>query len=144
MKRITTLFLWLTIVGPLHMAEQLLTSIEEFYVMRGLVGRYHGLFPEAAADHATVLLITIVWTLVSLALLAVLKGGRARLAVVGLFAVFSATEIHHVIEAVVTRSYDPGVITCIPYAIIGGLLTVAVWREFKVSMPAVAAERRLA
>jgi hypothetical protein len=144
MNRIPTLFLWLTIIGPLHMGEQMLTSIEEFYAIRGLAGHYYALFPATAADHASVLLVTIVWTLVSIALYAVLKGGRARLVVAGVAGVFGATEIHHLIEAIVTLSYDPGVLTCIPYAIVGGLLTVAVWRELQVPMPVVAAERRLA
>ena len=31
MNRIRTLFLLLTIVGPMHMAEQLLFGIEEFF-----------------------------------------------------------------------------------------------------------------
>jgi hypothetical protein len=144
MNRITTLFLWLTIIGPLHMGEQLLTSIEEFYFIRRLVDRYYALFPDAAADHATVLLITIVWTLVSLAVFAILKGGRAQLAVFGTLGVFSTGEIHHVVEVIVTRSYDPGVITCIPYAIVGALLTSAVWREFQGPAPALATQRRLA
>jgi hypothetical protein len=144
MNRITTLFLWLTLIGPLHMAEQLLTSIEEFYLVRGLVTRYYAWFTESAADHATVLLITIVWTLVSLALVAVMKGGTARLAVVGILGLFSAGEIHHAFEALMTRSYDPGLVTCIPYAVIGALLTAAVWREFQGAAPAVSAHRRLA
>ena len=66
MPRIRTLFLLrLTIIGPLHMAEQLLTAIDEFYSIRDLIGGYYAWFDPAAADHATVLLVTIVWTFVS-------------------------------------------------------------------------------
>lgn len=126
------------------MAEQLLTGIEEFYLIRGLAARYYALFPDTAADHATVLLITIVWTLVSLAMFALLKGGRAQLAVLGALGAFGITEIHHVIEALATRSYDPGVVTCIPYVMVGALLTAAVWREFHGPAPVGAAQRKLA
>ena len=65
MTRIRTLFLLLTIIGPMHMGEQLLTRIDEFYSIRELLPSYYAWFDPAAADHATVLLITIVWTVVS-------------------------------------------------------------------------------
>jgi hypothetical protein len=39
MARIRSLFLLLTIVGPLHMAEQLATDIEEFHMIRARWGR---------------------------------------------------------------------------------------------------------
>ncbi len=48
-----------------------------------------------------------------------------------IFGVFGATEAHHVIESLLKGAYDPGVITCVPYAAVGALLVSAVWREFK-------------
>lgn len=131
MTRIRTLFLLLTVIGPLHMAEQLLTSIEEFYSIRAAAARYYGLFDPSAADHASVLLITIVWTIVSVLFYALLKEGSARLVAVGLFGLFAVSEVHHIVEAVIKGGYDPGVITCVPYAIVGGLLLAAIAREFK-------------
>ena len=131
MPRIRTLFLLLMIIGPLHMGEQLLTRIDEFYSIRELCGRYYAFFPPAAADHASVLLITIIWTLVSVLLYSLLHDGTTRLIVPAIFGVFGATEVHHVIESLVAGAYDPGVITCIPYSIVGALLVAEVWREFK-------------
>ncbi len=56
MTRINRLFLLLVIVGPLHMAEQLLTSIEE----SNLLASYYAWLAPASADAATVILITVV------------------------------------------------------------------------------------
>jgi hypothetical protein len=132
MDRIQKLFLLLTIIGPMHMAEQLLVSdIEEFYMIRGHVASYYAWFDPAAADSATVLLITIVWTLVSVLMYALIREGTPRLIVLGVFGLFGAQEIHHVVEALAKGGYDAGVITCIPYTAAGVLLVDAVWREFK-------------
>lgn len=130
MNRIRTLFLLLIVIGPLHIAEQLLTSIEEFYSIRALAARYYGLFDPSMADHAGVLLITIIWTFVSLLLYALIREGAARLIVIGLFGLFALTEVHHVAESLMKGAYDPGVLTCVPYAAVGFQLTVAVAREF--------------
>ena len=130
MVRIQKLFLLLVVIGPLHMGEQLLTSIEEFYAVRGAFAHYYALFDPSAADSASVLLITIFWTIVSVMLYAVLREGLARLAVMALFGLFAAGEVHHIVQAIAHGGYDPGVITCIPYAAAGALLLEAVWREF--------------
>jgi hypothetical protein len=131
MARIQKLFLLLTVIGPLHMAEQLMTSIEEFYSIQRLVAGYYGWFDPASADHATVMLITLVWTMCSLMFYALLREGTPRLMVLATFGLFGAQEVHHVIEAFAEGGYDPGVITCIPYAAVGLLLLESVWREFK-------------
>jgi Protein of unknown function with HXXEE motif len=130
MQRIQNLFLLLTIIGPLHMGEQILTSIEEFYAIRSLMPSYYALFDPAAADRATVLLITIVWTICSVLFYAILREGLPRLFVMGFFGLFAVSEVHHVIESLVTRTYDPGVVTCVPYAVVGVLMVRAVWSEF--------------
>src|SRR5262245_59863477 len=131
MERIQKLFLLLTLIGPLHMAEQMLTGIEEFYGIRSQLETYYGWFDPAAADLATVILITIVWTTVSLLMFALLRGGAPRLFVLGIFGVFGAQEGHHIVEAFMKGGYDPGVVTCVPYLIAGNLLVTAAWREFK-------------
>jgi hypothetical protein len=100
-NRLTHLFLLLTIIGPLHMG------------------------------HASVILITVVWTLTSLLMWALLVGGTARLAVLGLFGLFGVQELHHVFESLAKGAYDPGLVTCIPYAIAGGCLVLATWREYR-------------
>jgi hypothetical protein len=130
MTRIQKLFLLLTIIGPLHMAEQLMTSIEEFYSIQRLLAGYYRWFDPASADHATVMLITFVWTMCSLMFYALLREGTPRLIVLGVFGLFGAQEVHHVIESVAKGGYDAGVITCIPYAAVGLLLLESVRREF--------------
>ena len=131
MVRIRRLFLVLTIVGPLHMAEQLLFGIDEFFSIKASVASYYTWFEPAAADHATVILITVVWTMVSLLFFALLSEGIPRLVVLGIFGLFGAQEVHHVIESLQKGAYDPGVVTCVPYAVLGALLLSAVWREFR-------------
>jgi hypothetical protein len=144
MNRLSRLFLWLTIVGPLHMIEQMLTSIEEFHWLRGQLAGYYGWFAPESWDLATVILITVVWTKVSLALYAFLVGGTARLIVLGLFGLFGVSELHHVIEALATGSYEAGVVTSIPYAAVGGLLVADIWREFRRGEPVERAHARAA
>jgi uncharacterized membrane protein YeaQ/YmgE (transglycosylase-associated protein family) len=144
MTHIRTLFLLLTVIGPLHMAEQILTRIDEFYAIRALLPQYYALFDPSWADQASVLLITIVWTVVSIMFYALLTEGMPRLLVLGLFGAFAASEIHHVFESLAKGAYDPGVIMSVPYAIVGGLLIHAVAREFKSRRPLMAAERSLA
>ena len=131
MRRIQNLFLLLTIIGPLHMGEQLLTSIEEFHAIRRAMAPYYAMFDPAAADSASVILITIVWTIGSLLVYAVLREGLARLFVMKVFGLFAAVEAHHVIQALARGGYDPGVVTSVPYAALGVLMLNALWREFR-------------
>ena len=138
MDRLNKLFLCLIVIGPLHMIEQMLTSIEEFYWLRGQMEGFYAWFPPASADLATVILITVVWTKVSLLFYALLVGGPARLAVLGLFGLFGASEAHHVIEALAKGGYDAGVITSIPYAIVGCWLVAEVWRQLRRGVTAIA------
>ena len=144
MTHIRTLFLWFTVIGPLHMAEQIFTRIDEFYAIRALLGRYYELFDPSMADQASVLLVTIVWTVVSVMFYALLTEGTPRLLVLGLFGLFAVSEIHHVFESLAKGAYDPGVIMSVPYAIVGAMMVAAVAREFKSRRPIVTAERSLA
>ena len=131
MQRIQKMWLWLTLVGPLHMGEQMITGINEYHMIKEQVAGYYALFAPADTDWATVLLITIVWTFVSLLFYAVLKGGKPLLAVMGFFGLFGVSEIHHVFEQFLKTEFEPGVITCIPYCAVGVLMVMAVWREFR-------------
>jgi len=131
MNRINTWFLLLVVVGPLHMIEQMLTSIEEFHWLRGQLDHYYAWFAPASADLATVMLITVVWTKVSVLFYAVLLGGTPRLVVLALFGLFGASEAHHVIEALAKGGYDAGVVTSIPYAAVGCVLLLDVRRELR-------------
>lgn len=129
MASVRKLFLLLTLIGPLHMGEQLLTGLEEFHAIRGALAKYYAWFDPAAADRATVILITVVWTACSLMLYSLLQDGAVRLVVPGLLGFFAVTELHHVVEALAKAGYDPGLVTCVPYAVFGALLVRAAWRE---------------
>ena len=144
MNRINTWFLLLVVVGPLHMIEQMLTSIEEFYWLRGRLDGYYAWFAPASADLATVILVTVVWTKVSLLFYALLVGGTARLAVLALFGIFGVSEVHHVIEALAKGGYDAGVVTSIAYATVGCALVAEVWREYRRGVTAPHAAARFA
>src|SRR5262245_37427988 len=114
------------------MAEQLITGINEYYMIKEqVVGGYYAWFAPQDTDWATVLLITIVWTFVSLLFCALLRGGKATLAVMGAFGLFGASEIHHVVEQLAKTTFEPGVLTSIPYCAVGVLMLIAVWREVR-------------
>jgi hypothetical protein len=130
-KKLNALMLIIIAVGPVHIGEQLITSIEEFHLIRDALGGWYGLFPEAYVDHASVVLITIVFTVISLVFYALMRGGVAPLMVAGLFGVLGINEAHHWIEAISERAYDPGLFTSFAYVGAGLLIMVEVFRELK-------------
>ena len=136
-KKLNALMLLIIGIGAAHMGEQLLTDIEEFYMIRDAVGGWYAMFPAAYADHASVLLITIVGTAVSLVFYALMRGGSATLIVAGVFGVFGITEAHHWMEAMVSGAYDPGLLTSFAYVGIGVLLVMEVIREVRGASPSV-------
>src|SRR5262249_11398384 len=81
-----------TAIGVTHMGEQIVFGIEEYYMLHGLVGRWHGLFPENWADQASVLLITVVFAGVSLMFYALIRGGTTALIVIAPFGVLGVGE----------------------------------------------------
>lgn len=130
-KRIPSLFMWLIAIGVAHMTEQLMTNIEEFYMIRGLVDDWHGLFPASQNGQASVILITIVFTTISFMIWALAKGGKPALLVMGFLGLFGVSEIHHLFEALGSGGYDPGVITSVFYVWFGALMLREVWREWR-------------
>jgi hypothetical protein len=134
----------LVVLGPLHMIEQMLTSIDEFYWLRGEMAELYVWFAPLPADIVSVMLITIVWTTVSMLFYAVLVGGTPRLLVLALFGLFGASEVHHVFQALAKGSYDAGIITCIPYTVVGYLLVSEVWQALRHAPVASGAATRFA
>jgi hypothetical protein len=141
MPRIRTLFLLLTLIGPLHMIEQMLTSVEEYQAIRSSLFGLYSRFDASAADTLSVAIITIVWTVCSFLAYSLLCDGRARLIVPGLLGVFAVGELHHIVQGLQKGGYDAGILTCVPYAWVGALLVAAVWRELKQGRPAAATLR---
>ena len=129
-KRLSALMLAIIAVGVAHMIEQLATSIEEFYMLRGALGGWYAMFPAAYADHATVALITIVFTAISLVFYALMRGGRARSVLAAVFGLFGVMEAHHWLEAASTGAYDPGLITSFLYVGVGVLILREVAQEY--------------
>lgn len=130
--RLCKLFLLITVIGVVHMGEQIVFGVEEYHMMRELVGRWHGLFPMSWADQASVLLITIIFSSVSLMLYAVMRGGAAGLIVIGLFGVLGVGEAHHWIEATMEQGYDPGLVTSFAFVCVGALIVAEVGLELRV------------
>ena len=130
-KKLNALMLLMIAIGVAHMGEQLATDIEEFYMIRDAVGGWYALFPAAYADHASVLLITVVCTAISLVFYALMRGGSATLIVAAAFGVFGISEAHHWIEALSSRAYDPGLVTSFAYVGIGILLVMEVVRDVR-------------
>ena len=134
MTRTRKAFLLLLLTGPIHMAEQMAFGIEEFHmIQRTVINPYYSLFPAARADWASVLLITMTGSILSLMFYALLAGGSARLLALAAFALMGIGEIHHVFEAIAKTAYDPGVITSLAYCWYGCSLLSAVWDQFRLS-----------
>lgn len=129
--RIVSLFMWLIAIGVAHMSEQLLTTIEEFYMIRELVDDWHSLFPADKNGQASVILITLVFTAVSFMFWALAKGGKSALFIMGFFGVFAVSEAHHIVEAITSGGYDPGFFTSVLYVWFGALMLKEVWREWR-------------
>jgi hypothetical protein len=131
MNDIRRWFLWTLIIGPIHMCEQLMTSLDELQELKGFAAKYYGGF--ANPDVGTVVLVMIVFTLMNLIVYGMLLGGKPRLIAVGLFAAVAIGEVHHIIKTVVHLQYFPGTVTAIPFVIFGLFLLRAIIREWRVN-----------
>ena len=134
-NRLLRMFLLVTAVGAVHMAEQMMFGIEEYLMLRDQMGRWHGLFASTWQDEASVLMITIVFLLVSMMVYGALRGGRAALFVLLAFGLLGVGEAHHWIQAVLERRYDPGLVTSFAYVWMGWMIvrrtTVLLWPQMR-------------
>ena len=134
MTRTRKALLLLLLSGPIHMAKQMAFGIEEFHMIkRTVINPYYSWFPADQADFASVLLITLVGTVLSLIFYALMSGGAARTIALAAFALFGVGEIHHVVEAITTAAYDPGVVTSLVYCWSGCSLLFAVWDQSRLT-----------
>ena len=117
----------LILIAALHMTEQLMTGLDELYMIRRVLSVFYGWFKNS--DFATVLLVTIVVVFVLLLIYGVLLGGRPLLWVMTVFVVVSISEVHHIIESAVQRRYVPGTVTGVVWVAVGLMLGQAVLRE---------------
>lgn len=130
MSRTQKLFLLLGLIGPIHMIEQMVFGIDEFYLLRDSLAGWYGLFPASATDHATVGLITLAGSLFTAMFVALSAGGKARLVVLGAFGLFGMSEVHHAVEALVRQEYDPGLASSLAYVALGAALFLSVRTEW--------------
>ena len=131
MHRATKLLFWLMIIGVLHMSEQLVFGVEELQLFKPMIADYYDSLAAIGPDKATVVLVTVVVTFFTWLCYAILAGGRLRLVALGVFGLMGAGEGHHVIQAIVERGYDPGLLTCVPYCWVGVLMLITLWREYR-------------
>jgi hypothetical protein len=121
-------FLALVLIGPIHMAEQMVSGLDTLYELQALVAVWQSYFDNP--DVGTVILVIAAVTLIQSLLLATLAGGRWRLFAAGFFGVQAVGEAHHLIQAAVNRAYFPGLITSIAYTWIGVMVVRAIVREW--------------
>lgn len=140
--KLASLFLWIVVVGAAHMAEQIVFGVEEYHMLRRLIGGWWDLFPDRFSDQASVLLITIVFTSMSLMIFAALVGNGAALAVVALFGVLGVQEAHHWVEAIEKEAYDPGLVTSFAYVWVGALILREVWSQVAMAAGTASAPER--
>ena len=129
MKESTRWFGWIAVVSMLHMAEQLLFGLDELDKIKVALAGYYAWF--SSADVATVLLVTLGLGLVSLLAFCLLVGGQARFIALVVFNITALLEVHHVIETIAARGYTPGVVTAVPYMILGVVFLRALIPEFR-------------
>lgn len=129
MNDIRRWFLWTLIIGPIHMSEQLMTSLDELQELKGFMAKYYGWFTNA--DVATVVLVMIMFSLMNLIVYGLLLGGKPRLVALGLFAAVAVGEVHHIIKTIVHLQYFPGAVTAVPFFLFGLLLSRAIFREWR-------------
>jgi hypothetical protein len=134
---IATIFGWLTIVGPLHMIEQLIFGIDGLAKVKGVLAVYYSWFTNA--DWATVLLVSFAVTMWLITVYAAIKGGRWLNGVAIFFALICLAEIHHLLEAVAHGGYSPGMVTAVPFMGLGVLFLRATRVHKPTPVPAILA-----
>jgi hypothetical protein len=132
-KQLVRWFALLVLIGPIHVGEQLISGLDTLYELQALLAHYYALF--ANADVGTVMLVIMTVTLVQSLLLAVLAGGRWRLAVAAFFGLMGLGEAHHLVQTVVQAKYFPGVLTSIAYMWIGAMVLRSVIRAWPRTAP---------
>jgi hypothetical protein len=142
-RELNHFFLAIILIGVVHMAEQIIFGVEEFHMLVSGISGWWTLFPANYSAEASVVLITIVFTSISLMLYALALGGWPALVVFFLFGVLGAQEAHHWIEAIARGGYDPGLVTSFVYVWVGVLILREVWLALRLRAP-VAATRESA
>ena len=118
----------LVAIGPVHMAEQMISGLDTLDELRVFTSGYYSYFTNP--DIGTVTLVILIVTFVQLLVLATLAGGRWRLSVAAFFGFMGLVETHHIVQTVVRAAYFPGVITSIAYVWFGVMILRCVKQEW--------------
>ena len=113
------------------MAEQMMTGIDEYHMIKEQVGGYYALF--AAGGHRLGDRASYHHRLdVRLgAVLRAAQGWKGDARGHGIVRVVRSIGNPPRVRATRQDQFEPGVITCIPYCAVGVLMVIAVWREFR-------------
>jgi hypothetical protein len=101
-----------------HLIEEALTGMHDDALIVAAYAPLVALGPR----HAAYLVFQLTFALGLGATWLFSLGGRARLAVVGAFAITLLAEAHHAVRAVSTLSYDSGLLTSLPLPFVGFFL----------------------
>jgi hypothetical protein len=133
MRAISRSYRWMLVMGIVHVAEQLRLGTGDLDHARRLMAAYYGLFGNV--DYASVVLVIAATGLALFLFLATLAGGRSRTRAAGFFGMAAMGEVHHVVETIARRSYNPGTASAVLVVGAGALVLHAVVRELQASAP---------
>lgn len=119
-EKFKKLFPYFIGIAILHMVEQLVFSIDELYRIKRILEIYHSWFSNP--DQGTVLLVTIGGTVFLTISYLILLGGRYLLIAMAIFGLIGISEGHHLITAVIDGGYNGGMVTAVPFMVMGFLL----------------------
>ncbi|MEK7570961.1 MAG: HXXEE domain-containing protein [Patescibacteria group bacterium] len=119
-KKLKRLFIFSIIVVYLHFFEEIISG---FYHNDWIMLYFSSLFQTI--PQATYYSSHIIWILMIGPVALLVLGGKWTLRVLTLYGIFFIFELHHLIDAIRTFNYYPGVITNIVFEIIG----VFYWKE---------------
>lgn len=119
-KKLKTLLLLSIVVVYLHFVEEVISG---FYLNDWIMRYISSLFSNI--NQAQYFASHITWILMIGPAALLVLGGKWTLRVLTLFGFFFVFELHHLIDAIRTMNYYPGVITNIVFEVIG----VFYWRE---------------
>jgi hypothetical protein len=129
MTNVPRLFLFATLMVPVHVAEQLLFGIDELYELRSMAWDMVSWLPDP--DFGIVVQVGVVTTLVLSLCWAFMVGGLPRLIASGFFGFQFMVESHHILKTIISGEYFPGAVTATVLVGIGAMIVMSVWNELK-------------
>lgn len=119
-KKLITLLLLSVVVVYLHFLEEIISGFyHNDWIMQYISSRFQNINQaQYYASH-------VVWALMIGPAALLVLGGKWTLSILTFFGLFFVFELHHLVDAIKTLAYYPGVITNIVFEIIG----IFYWKE---------------